>query len=286
MPLCALSEGTFRERSLRCMFTYVTCAEPLHRAQFRFITDRTASDSEHFLKEQTEKMARCVALTKQNKQCKNNAKEGSSFCNVHQTASYCTGVTLKGEPCKAQRFQETLFCKQHQHQTESVSTDCELLRMPDLLETRRDAVLQYRHSKDAYTRRLISDTPNLNLDHVVELHFLRDCYDLVPGDSDEKKSLLSFVKTVANKTHNLNFTSQAINQAKHCAVKHFCEDFKSNQCHADGFQYYLSQTKLDEDVRSSIMDQTYVSMDYVIYLFNDHEAILEHVNAAFEKMVL
>ena len=210
--------------------TVTSSSVPFH---YRSHSKRLSENKE----EQIEKMARCIALTKQNKQCRNNAKEGSSFCGVHQVANNCMGVTLKGEPCKAQRFQDTLFCKQHQHQTESVSTDCELLRMPDLLETRRDAVLQYRHSKDAYTRRLISDTPNLNLDHVVELHFLRDCYDLVPGDSDEKKSLLSFVKTVANKTHNLNFTSQAINQSKHCAVKRFCKDFKSNQCHADGFQY-------------------------------------------------
>ena len=100
--------------------------------------------------------------------------------------------------------------------------------MPDLLEKRRDIVLQYRHSKDAYTRRDISDTLNLNLNHVVELHFLRDCYDIAVGSSVEKMSLLSFVKSVANKTHNLNFTSQAINQAKHCAVKQFCDDFKSN----------------------------------------------------------
>ena len=231
-------------------------------------------------------MARCIAITKKNQQCKNNARDGSSFCGVHQVSNYCTGFTLKGEPCKAQRYNDSFFCKQHQNQTEVVSTDCQLLRMPDLLEKRRDIVLQYRHSKDAYTRRDISDTLNLNLDHVVELHFLRDCYDIAVGSSVEKTSLLSFVKSVANKTHNLNFTSQAINQAKHCAVKQFCDDFKSNQCHSDGFSFYLSRTKLDEDVRSSIIDQTYISMDYVSYLFNDHEEMLGYVNDAMEKMVL
>ena len=236
--------------------------------------------------EQTEKMTRCIAQTKQHKQCKNNAKEGSSFCGVHQSANYCTGVTLKGEPCKAQRFHETLFCKHHQNQTKTVSTDCELFRVPDLLEKRRDVVMEYRNSIDAYTCKAICDTPELNLDHVVELYLLRDCFDLVPGNDDDKQILLSLVRFNANRKYNLNFTTQTINQAKHCAVKSFCEDFRDNHCHMDGLRHYLSKKSLDEDVRSRIVEQTYISMDHITLLFCEQDEMLGNVCDFMEKMVL
>ena len=228
-------------------------------------------------------MARCVALTKQNQQCKNKAKDGSDFCNVHQSANYCTGVTLKGLPCKAQRYKTSLFCKQHQNQTEAVATDCDLFRIPDILEKRQDAVLEYRNSLDAYTCEAVRDTPELNLDHIVEIHLLRDCYDLVPGNADEKKSLLSFVKSTANSIENLNFTSKTINHEKQCAVKLFCEDYRTKHCHVDGLRHYLSQKSFDEDLCSRIAELTYGSMDYVTSLLHDHEEMLGHVCDFMEK---
>ena len=234
-------------------------------------------------------MARCIAQTKQNKQCRNNAKEGSSFCGVHQVANNCMGVTLKGEPCKAQRFQDTLFCKHHQHQTEGVSTDCELFRVPDLLEKKRAAVLDYRDYIDAYTSEDIFETRGLNLDHVVELHLFRDCYDSVEGTTEQKQSFLTNLRSISNLTLNLNFTTQSINQKKHCAFKAFCDDYSSGTPHPDGLQYYLSCTSLNERINVSIVKEVAWSVKGVLTQLNSWdncEDVLQSFVSITEKMVL
>ena len=241
--------------------TVTSSSVPFH---YRSHSKRLSENKE----EQIEKMARCIALTKQNKQCRNNAKEGTSFCNVHQAASYCTGVTLKGEPCKAQRFLDTLFCKHHQHQPKGVSTDCELLRVPDLLEKKRAVVLDYRDYVDAYTSEDIFETRGLNLDHVVELHLFRDCYDSVEGTNEQKQSILTNLRSISNITLNLNFTTQSINQKKHCAFKSFCDDYSSGTPHLDGLQYYLSRTSLNERINVSIVKEVAWSVKGVLAQLN------------------
>ena len=231
-------------------------------------------------------MPRCTALTKLQKQCKNKAKDGSSFCNVHQSTNYCTGVTLKGEACKAQRFKETLFCKHHQNQTDTLATNYDLFRVPDFVENNRNVVMHYRNSTDAYTSNAILETPELNLDHVVEQHLIRDCYDLVPSTADDKTCLFFYTKHISNNVENLNFTSKKINQAKHCAVKSFCEDYRDNRCHVDGLRHYLAQKRFDEDVCSRISQETRLSMEYMTSALEDHDKMLENLSDIMEKMVL
>ena len=123
--------------------------------------------------------------------------------------------------------------------------------------------MHYRNSTDAYTSDVILETPELNLDHVVELHLIRDCYDLVPSTADDKTCLFFYTKHISNNVENLNFTSKKINQAKHCAVKSFCEDYHDNHSHEDGLRHYLSQKRFDEDVCSRICQETLLSMEYM-----------------------
>ena len=234
-------------------------------------------------------MSRCVAITKKNRKCRNSAKEGSDFCVVHQQETYCTGVTLKGEPCMAQRIEGSLFCIHHGHVKASISTDCALLRKKDLLETKRTAVLEYRDYVDAYTSEDIFETRGLNLDHVVELHLLRDCYDSVQCTTEQKESLLTDLKSISNLTLNLNFTTQSINQKKHTAFKSFCNDYSSGTPHTDGLHYYLSRTSLHESHNISIVKETAWSVKGIITQLNsyDHcEHMLHSFLSVTEKMNL
>jgi hypothetical protein len=71
----------------------------------------------------------------------------------------------------------------------------------------------------------------MELDHVVELHVVRDVIDSIPkhGMSFEKnkKQLLQFVRdSVVNEDFNLNFTTKDINLMKFKAFDAFQEDYR------------------------------------------------------------
>ena len=232
------------------------------------------------------KTARCIAITKKNNQCKNSTIYGSSFCDVHQKDTYCTGVTLKNEPCRLQRVSGTQFCNKHQGQASAIATDCCLFRGKNLLDSKRTSVLEYRNARDCYTGEAYDDIRVPNLDHIVELHLLRDCYDLVSGTTETKKPLFSIVRSTANEIQNLNFTSEVLNQAKHCAVKSFCEDFGSKKCHSDGIRYYFSRKGFDEDVCSRMMEQIHISMDFMTPILNEHEEMVGNMYSMMDRMML
>ena len=233
-------------------------------------------------------MSRCIATTKQNKQCKNAAKPGSEYCNIHQQDTFCTGITQKKEACRAQRLKGSLFCGKHQNQNEKccVSTDCSVFRYENILSLRRTAVLDYHNSMDAYTGEHISAINTPNLDHIVELHMIRDCFDQVPGTFEQKKPLFSLLRSTVNRVQNLNFTSERLNQSKHCAVKSFCDDFAAKRCHIDGLRFYLSNKKFSVDIGANIIDQTKASLDYITPFLIDHEEMVGNVFSMMEKLDL
>ena len=233
-------------------------------------------------------MSRCIALTKKQTQCKNSSLNGSSYCGVHQVATYCTGVTLKHEPCKAQQVPGTLFCMKHQKQatTPVPSTDCNIFRVDDLVATKKAAVIEYRDRLDAYSGESVARLVDRNLDHVVELNLLRDCYDRVLPTSDDKARLKHNVRSAASIVPNLNFTTQSINQKKHSAVKMFCDDFDLQQCNSDGLRFYLRQQRLTEDIRVNILEETAMSLDAILCFLTDHEDMCANISNMMEKMVL
>ena len=233
-------------------------------------------------------MSRCIALTKKQTQCKNSSLNGSSYCGVHQVATYCTGVTLKHEPCKAQQVPGTLFCMKHQKQatTPFPSTDCTILRVDDLLASKTTAVVEYRDTVDAYSGQLVSELTDRNLDHVVELHLLRDCYDRVSSISDDKALLLHNVRSAANIVPNLNFTTKSLNLKKHSAVKQFCDDFDLQRVNSDGLRFYLGQERLTEVIKLNVLEETAMSLDAIVLFLNDHEDMCANISDMMEKMVL
>ena len=138
---------------------------------------------------------------------------------------------------------------------------------------------------DAYNGEGVVALTQPNLDHVVELHMLRDCFDSVSSTCD-KALLMHNVRSAANIVPNLNFTTQSINQKKHPAVKSFCDDFDFQRCNSDGLRFYLTQQRFTEDIRVNILEETAMSLDAILCFLADHEDICVHVRDMMEKMAL
>ncbi|CAB9502447.1 expressed unknown protein [Seminavis robusta] len=109
-------------------------------------------------------------------------------------------------------------------------TDTADFRIPNLHRTQAVAVWDLRNHKDAYTGFLHyeMDSSQMDLDHVLELHVVRDAFDRVrPTGLHNKTSLKSHLSTLLNQPTNLNFTTSEINQIKFRGVYRFQREYCS-----------------------------------------------------------
>jgi hypothetical protein len=172
---------------------------------------------------------RCNGITKYDQPCKNSALPHRSHCQWH--GPICQGIK-KGDdtPCRARaknEFDWVYCCKAHVPN----STKPEVFRIEGLRALKTEVVLEYRSREDAYTGCVVTSVKGKELDHVVELHTVRDDFDAIPkhGMSFEKnkKQLLEFVRdSVVNEDFNLNFTTKDINLMKFKAFDAFQEDYR------------------------------------------------------------
>jgi hypothetical protein len=144
----------------------------------------------------------------------------------------CQGVTNGDKPvlCRARAVKEFgyLYCRADHDPRLPTSTPTAVFRLDDLKASMKTVVCEYRSDKDVYTLKAINTTTN-ELDHVVELHLLRDAYDRIVqsttittrSQKEKQKVLLSDVRTIANAKTNLNFTPAPINHVKFKAVDRF-----------------------------------------------------------------
>lgn len=112
-------------------------------------------------------------------------------------------------------------------------TSTKELRIDFLGTSKHNAVLEWRSRRDAYTGEAIIDTSmeGMELDHVVELHVVRDAIDAIPKQGIQferrKRLLIDFTKnSVVNEEFNLNFTTKKINVVKNKAFLAFQEDYR------------------------------------------------------------
>lgn len=126
-----------------------------------------------------------------------------------------------------------LYCKYHDPNFVN-STDPSVFRILDLRASKSSVVQEYRDGKDAYTGRSIKlRTPNTELDHVVELHIVRDAIDAIPKQgmnfAKNKKLLIDFTKrNVVNEVFNLNFTTKENNKLTFEAFDAFQKDYRQD----------------------------------------------------------
>jgi hypothetical protein len=198
-------------------------------------------------------MPQCNGTTKKARQCKNNALVNFDQCRCHVT---CRGVTRENKPCGSRAEKEFgyFYCRADHDPRLPTSTPTNLFRLDDLKARMKTVVLEYRSDKDAYTLKAI-DTTTDELDHVVELHLLRDAYDRIVrsttttktrSQKEKQKVLLSDVRTIANGKTNLNFTPAPINHVKFKAVDSFLKDYaKTDATHEDGLFHYLVTARSD-----------------------------------------
>lgn len=151
-------------------------------------------------------------------------------------------MTRAGEKCNAQvrSVDGSLYCRPDHDPAYTRSTDPAIFRMPNLRTSRRDVVLEYRDGRDMYTDRLFNQS--MELDHALELHMLRDTFDMsmqqcgrqsggvTDAATDAATSDLAVtLKQLANAKENLNFTSPAINQLKFEALYDYSGQYKAGQ---------------------------------------------------------
>lgn len=161
----------------------------------------------------------------------------------------CHGKTRDGKKCNAfvrnKRFGESCFCRDDHDPSKIRSTFPGEFRIDNLCHKRGEAVREYRNGQDVYSAIGIDEIAGKKeLDHVVELHLVRDLYDsTVRSGSD--LSLMDGIRQAINGISNLNFTSGDLNKQKFRAMDAFADDFRNDCVKTGGITRYLldSQSK-------------------------------------------
>jgi hypothetical protein len=195
-------------------------------------------------------MPRCDGKTIKKHPCKNAALDNCLQCKWHIK---CQGFTRTGALCRSRAIAELeyKYCRADHDPRLPTSTPTTEFRIDDLKRTMKSVVCEYRGGKDAYTLQAIRTSTD-QLDHVVELHLLRDAYDrtcqgqsTTRSQQEKHKRLLFDVRTIANDKTNLNFTSASINNIKFEAYASFGNAFATNAVHDDGILCYLLAARTD-----------------------------------------
>lgn len=177
---------------------------------------------------------------------------------------------------------------------QNIRTDTSQFRIANIHKSKAVAVWDYRQHKDAYTginkQQMIrnqcctnnmqqSQTQQVDLDHVLELHVVRDAYDrVVPrgvGCKRKKDSLKQTLILLLNRPSNLNFTTSDINQIKFRGVYNFQRDFERSNIRSlsgdddtTGLVHYLNMAnfqskRLNRKTTARIQDEIVRSYDSI-----------------------
>lgn len=249
---------------------------------------------------------RCCGITKAGNPCRSYPLSGRDHCKWH--GPICKGTCRNKKPCGSLAKPEFdwLYCRADHVPSNIRSTDPNVFRIDSLRNLRGDAVLEWRDGKDAYTGDRIESIQGKELDHVVEIHVVRDAFDAIPrhGTNFEtnKKNLLEFAqKNVVNENFNLNFTGKDINFIKFKSFQAFQEDYRDPTVQqAEGLFPYLKNEfhstnaehpkKFSRAVSANIQREVKKSFDDVISAFEEeqplHGYIKEKLNDIEDKMRL
>lgn len=196
-------------------------------------------------------MIKCIEVTTKGNRCKYNVTSENGRCEFH-SRKLCKGIKVNGEECKMRipiKDIAEYCCTQHDPKYKtSVSTDT--FRLHNLRDQMKTVVLEYRSNQDIYTGEQVTPldlTPAFELDHVLELQCIRDCFHNVSLNVNTKtnEELINTMKDIVNRKENLGFTGKAMNKLKFEAVYSFCEEYKMNPNQVDNLVSYLNNQKSD-----------------------------------------
>jgi hypothetical protein len=236
----------------------------------------------------------CHAIAKSTKrQCRKTQLKGHDCCHLHVQ---CQGTKRDGAPCHSRALakHDYSYCEHH---CKPLGTDPAVLRIEGLHRDKKHAVLEYRDNKDAYRDLnlrgggMICDVERRELDHVVELHIVRDAFDAIkPQGTDfarRQEELLEDLRDIVNKVENLNITAKEINQSKFKAFWNFQVDYNRDQGlqRKHGLIPYLDQVtegKLTRGVSRRIGKEVVASYESIRDGLqdekNEHEQVIERLH--------
>jgi hypothetical protein len=188
-------------------------------------------------------MTKCKGKTTAGKECKYDALDYKEYCEWHDPDTpKCGQLTRTGNPCKIPATR----CNHHSRGP--VGTDPKIFRIDRLRTDVEPIVRVYRQDVDKYRNEVLPRTMKglyFELDHVVELHIIRDCYDSIrkhgTNFADAQGNLQKELRCKVNHFTNLNFTTKDINRYKFKATDEFQKLYLSNQSIPDQGLFDLLQ---------------------------------------------
>lgn len=219
-------------------------------------------------------------------------------CNILKLHEYfiCQGLKKGGDThCQARAKKEFdwVYCRIAHVPN---STKPEVFRIEGLRSLKTEAVLDYRSRKDAYTGCAVTSIKGKELDHVVELHTVRDAFDAISKHGmnfeKNKKHLLEFVRdNVVNEDFNLNFTTKEINLMKFKALDAFQEDYRQGigrQVEQGLFPYLEDEYvegKFHPEILANIQREFKSAMESTISAFQEEQPLHGYMMQNLQDML-
>lgn len=212
--------------------------------------------------------------------CPRKSLDGHDRCSYHKC---CKGITKKtGTRCKVWLdLNQDFFCEYHARSM-TCPTDPSSFRANNLLLDKGRIVREYRKDKDVYQDSSLPTQYNqmldFQLDHVLELQVVRDCYDQMrhlggTGIRKKKEDCLPELKAAVNAACNLNFTTGTINMLKEDGVRRFQNSYLAGIGQNNGLLGCLVEVgpKLTREVSKRIQSTTDQSGNAIIDLLQTDE---------------
>lgn len=264
---------------------------------------------------------RCQGITQKGKNCANPAVTGFEYCAWHVK---CCGLKRNGDPCGSRAVKELgyLYCSgaheihkpgcpfhdkpkgclpkwtdnTRECDPSSTTTDPKEFRVENLRSRKAKMVWDFREHKDAYTGWWKDEYENtsLELDHVIELHVVRDAYDKIKPCGTQfrarKEDLKDDLKRLLNETENLNFTRSDINQLKFRGVKKFQLDYQQQTIdNENGLAGYLLNARYESRcIGKSARLSRSITRQIQVEIVRSYDAIekeLRYEDALHETMI-
>lgn len=190
------------------------------------------------------------------------------------------------------KFEWLYCCALHDPRLSAASTKD--FRIEDLKESKGRVVKEYRGCQDVYAGQPLLRGMHYEMDHVVELHQVRDAYNSVTkngtGFRARMDKLLLSLKDAVNVTENLAFTSPDTNKSKFKAVKSFLKDYRrgdGRQLEEGLFPYLKDEFEVSHtwsrSVSKNIQSVLLTSSDKVIEELQEEDPLQLQVVETLQK---
>lgn len=204
----------------------------------------------------------------------------------------CLGFTHSGNKCQSPFVKNgEKYCRATHDPAYSKNpiSNTEIFRVEELRNNNIQIVQEFRSNKDIYSKEKITNIKQHDLDHIFELHMLRDVYDSIPKSGSnflvKKSNLAKELKSIVNEKQNLGFTMKETNLSKFDACKAFADDFRREAVNDLGFFSYFYEKGMSRKVTKNIQKEMKNSIDYIVQETEDLQYNLDISDKITEMML-